>query len=119
MSPTQRTLKAMKEQGRICGIVERFNAHVGPHGIRQDLFGFIDIVCIRADAIVGIQATSGSNGAARVTKIQTERQDELRAWLAAGGLVEVWAWRKYATRVDGKLWRPKVTRVHYCGRGKR
>jgi hypothetical protein len=39
LSPTQRTLRALRDQGRICGIVERWNQFVGPHGIRQDLFG--------------------------------------------------------------------------------
>ena len=32
ISPTQRTLRALEQQGCHSGIVERFNAHVGPFG---------------------------------------------------------------------------------------
>ena len=37
ISPTQRTLKAMREQGRLCGIVEKFQQYGGKFGVRQDL----------------------------------------------------------------------------------
>ena len=46
LSPTQRTIRALRDQGLVCGIVERFNPHVGPHGIRQDLFGCLDIIAL-------------------------------------------------------------------------
>ena len=41
--PDAKTL-APAGDGQDYGIVERFNAHVGEFGIRQDLFGFIDII---------------------------------------------------------------------------
>ena len=47
ISPTQRSLAALKKQGWTCGIVERFNPHVGPHGIRQDFCGGIDVIAFR------------------------------------------------------------------------
>ena len=60
----------MRNQGRICGIVERFNAHVGPFGIRQDLFGIIDIICLSPDmGVVGVQAC-GQDFKAHVRKIK-------------------------------------------------
>ena len=110
-------------------------------GKRKDLFGFVDVVAIgewappelgseatacgrqkgqllakmireaHGQRFIAIQATSGSNGAARVKKIQNECSEALAAWLAAGGVVEVWAWKKYAKPVDRKFWRPRIVRV--------
>ena len=69
ISPTQRTLKANKDLHRDCGIVERWQQYGGKFGIRQDLFGFIDIIAIDPEqGIVGIQST-GQDWAGHVTKI--------------------------------------------------
>jgi hypothetical protein len=70
-SPTQRSLKVMRAAGYLCQVVEHWNqfAH-----IRQDLYGFIDVLCVKGEDIVGVQATSGDNVAARVTKI-TEHEN--------------------------------------------
>ena len=51
VSPTQRTLRALEQRGCFCGIVERFNPYAGPHGIRQDLFGIIDVVALYPNGI--------------------------------------------------------------------
>jgi hypothetical protein len=77
---------------------------------RKDLFGFVDIIAITPGGILGIQATSGSNVAARRTKIHTLHVPVLEAWIAAGGKVEVWGWSKRKKRgADGKFW--QVRRV--------
>ena len=67
-SPTQRTLAHWRDLGYTCAIVERWNPHAR---IRQDLYGFIDVLAIKGEDIVGIQACSGAGGdsAARVRKI--------------------------------------------------
>ena len=51
-SNTQRTLKALKDEGRVCGIVERWI----PPGLRIDLFNFIDIItiCPKYKVTVGV-----------------------------------------------------------------
>jgi hypothetical protein len=45
ISPTQRTLLALRKRGCMAVVVERFNAFVvrpdGGRGIRQDLLGFL------------------------------------------------------------------------------
>jgi hypothetical protein len=119
-TPTKRTLDELRHRGAIADVVERWIPSVGEggafisYGRRKDLFGFIDIVAILDRQIVGIQATSdnsGGHGGARVKKIQQECADAARAWLEAGGLISVWAWRKYAKPVERKLWRPIVTPV--------
>ena len=67
-SPTQRSLKHMRKLGYVCAVVEKWNPHAR---IRQDMFGFIDVICIKGEDIVGVQACSGGGGdsAARVRKI--------------------------------------------------
>ena len=113
LSPTQRTLKAMREQGRICGIVERFNAHIGPHGIRQDLFGFIDIIAL--DPIEGIVAVQscGQAFSEHIRKLTEERNEDMVEWLKHGK-VELIGWRKIKIRLAsggyGKAmrWTPRM-----------
>lgn len=65
-SPTQRSLKHMRGLGYLCDIVER---RVPFQFVTKDLFGFIDILCVKGEDIIGVQTTSGANLAARVTKI--------------------------------------------------
>lgn len=90
-SPTSRTLAELRRAGSIAGVVERWNAH---QRIRQDLFGFLDLVAIRPDVVgvLGIQATSGSNGAGRVAKILAEPR--ALVWVRAGNGLQVWSWRQ-------------------------
>lgn len=113
LSPTQRTLREMRKMGRICGIVERFNGYAGPHGVRQDLFGFIDIIALDPqDGIVGVQST-GTDYSGHLKKITQERAEEVREWLSCGGVVELWAWRKVKQVKGGTkmVYRPRVKRI--------
>lgn len=108
-SPTQRTLKAMREQGRTCGIVEKFNPYGGKFGVRQDLFGFIDIICIDPkDGIVGVQSC-GQAFSEHVKKMTQERHLEMVTWLPHAK-VELWGWRKVKLRRGGtaERWKPRV-----------
>jgi len=107
LSPTQRTLRQLRQEGFICGIVERFNPYAGKFGIRQDLFGIIDIIAIKHDAICGIQSC-GSNFAEHDRIIlENEFAPE---WLKANGHLELWGWRKIKLKKGGKMmvWRPRV-----------
>ena len=96
-SPTARTLAELRKRGYIVAVVERWNPYAR---IRQDLFGFIDVLAIKSDPpeVLAVQATSGSNHAARVRKI-LEECENAAPWLRAGGRIEVWAWTK---RMRGK-----------------
>jgi len=107
LSATQRTLRALRQQGYICGIVERFNPHVGTHGIRQDLFGFIDIIAIKPKGICAIQSC-GQSFSAHMRKIL--ENDLAVEWLKAGGHLELWGWRKIKKKRGGKLriWSPRI-----------
>ena len=114
ISNTQRTLRALRQEGYICGIVERFNPYAGVilptgkrSGIRQDLFGFIDIVAIKPIGICGIQSC-GQSFADHDRKI-LENEFALE-WLKAGGSIELWGWRKLKKKRGGKLmvWKPRL-----------
>ena len=98
-SPTERTLKELKEQGYTCAIVEKWNPHAR---IRQDLFGFIDVLAIKRDETLAVQCTS-SGVAERIRKIQ--ESEYLPKVREAGWRVQVWGWTKnskgrYVLRVE-------------------
>ena len=92
-SPTQRTLKRLRDAGYpLVQVVERWNPYAG---VRQDLFGVVDVLAVGAD-IVGVQATSASNVSKRVAKI-TE-SPALPILRKAGIRVLVHGWRKVKGR---------------------
>ncbi len=117
MSPTARTLDAIRAAGGLAGVVERNLVLPSQAPIKRDLFGFIDIVAIRERKVVGIQATSRPNVAARVTKITAECSEAAVRWLEAGALIEAWGWQKYAKPLPGeqRLWRPLIYVVSLSG----
>lgn len=90
-SPTQRSLKHLRDAGYQAAVVEHWNPHVR---IRQDLFGFIDILAVRDGETLGVQATSGSNVSKRIIKIA--EHPNYPAVHAAGWRVVVHGWRKNA-----------------------
>ncbi len=107
LSPTQRTLKAMREQGRLSGIVEKFQRFGGKFGIRQDLFGFIDIICIDPkDGIIAIQSC-GQDFSSHVNKLKEDRNEAVFEWLKHAPL-ELWGWRKVKLKRGGKAMRWKA-----------
>jgi hypothetical protein len=111
VTPTQRTIRELRNQGRRCGIVERFNAHVGAHGIRQDLFGIIDIIALDPErGVVGIQSC-GSAFAAHERTILEEQREATEDWLSTPGTaLELWGWRKVKLHRGGKAmrWSPRI-----------
>jgi hypothetical protein len=99
-SPTQRSLKALREAGFTVAIVERWNQFAK---VRQDLFGFVDLIAIAPHCgILAVQTTSGDNASARVAKILTEPRAGI--WLASGGKIVVHAWRQVGERGKRKTW---------------
>ncbi len=89
MTPTQRSLKHLRDQGYIAAVVEKWNPHAR---IRQDLFGVLDIVAIRDSETLGVQTTAGSGVSARLKKIaESETVPALRK---AGWAIHVHGWRK-------------------------
>jgi hypothetical protein len=111
-SPTQRTIRELRNNGRKCAIVEKWNPHVGPCGIRQDLFGIIDVIALDPEqGVVGIQCCAGSGFSAHLKKITEDRAQDTLDWLQTPGAhLELWAWRKVKKSRGGKamVWRPRI-----------
>lgn len=106
-SPTQRSLAILRKQGWLCAITEKWNPHVK---IRQDLFGFIDILAIKGNVIMGIQACVGDDTMKRVHKIAP--LPAARVWLGSPNrLICVHGWRKVGAKGKRKLWDCRITPV--------
>jgi hypothetical protein len=99
-SPTQRSLKLLREAGFCVDICER---RIPVINIRKDLFGFIDILAMSPHTgFLAVQVTSGSNASSRVTKILNTSSAGI--WLASGGKIVVHAWRQVGERGKRKTW---------------
>ncbi len=90
-SPTQRTLARLREEGWTVAIVEHWNQYAR---IRVDLFGFIDIIALRKNETLAVQATSRGNVSSRVQKIASAAH--VGAVRDAGWQIQVWGWGKMA-----------------------
>ena len=89
MSPTQRSKEHLESQGFTVAIVERWNPFAK---IRQDLFGFIDLLAIREGETVAVQTTSLSHVAERIDKIANHQN--VAAVRGAGWKIIVHGWGK-------------------------
>lgn len=88
MTPTERSLKYLREKGYLCAIVEKWNPHAR---IRQDLWGWCDILAIKKDEVLAVQVTSTAV-AARIKKIQ--ESETIHRVREANIRVEVHGWSK-------------------------
>lgn len=98
MTPTQRSLRHLRDLGYYPEVVERWNAFSRR---RQDLWGWCDILALRRDEVLAVQTTS-TGVSSRIKKI-TESNTLARV-REAGVRIEVHGWRKganghYALRV--------------------
>lgn len=92
-SPTQRSLKLLRDQGYTVAVVEHWNAFVKQ---RYDLFGFIDLLALRGDETLAVQTTSYSNVSARIKKI--ENHENVGVIRDAGWGISVHGWHKVGNR---------------------
>ncbi len=88
MTPTQRSLAALRELGYLVEVVEKWNSFTRT---RKDLWGWADLLAIRRGEVLAVQVTS-EGVANRVKKVMdSETIDRVRE---AGVRVEVHGWRK-------------------------
>lgn len=100
MSPTQRSLALLRSEGWTAAVVERWNAYAK---IRQDLYGFIDILAFNGEQVLAVQTTSGAHSAERLWKIAMSAA--ARLWLVSPHrTIEVHGWAKRGERGKRKLW---------------
>jgi ketopantoate reductase len=87
--------------------VERWNPYAK---IRQDLFGFADILYILGPDTVFLQVANGTDHQKRIRKILAEPR--ARTILEAGNLIEVWTYSKRSKiGKDGKKTKVKEWRA--------
>ena len=89
-SPTQRSLEYLREQGYHCEVVEKWNPW---KRVRQDLWGWCDILAIRKGEVLAVQVTA-ADVSKRIKKIQDS--DTVALVRDAGIRIEVHGWRKAA-----------------------
>jgi len=88
MTPTQRSLAALRELGYLVEVVEKWNSFTRT---RKDLWGWADLLAIRRGEVLAVQVTS-EGVANRVKKVtDSETINRVRE---AGVRVEVHGWRK-------------------------
>jgi hypothetical protein len=91
-SPTARSLEYLRKQGYTVAVVEKFNSFTKT---RNDLFGFIDVLAIRRNETLAVQATSRDHVAHRIAKIS--ECEHLGAVREAGWKIVVHGWSKMAS----------------------
>lgn len=93
ISPTQRSLKYLRDMGYTVAVVEHWNGFVHK---RYDLFGFIDLLALRGEETLAVQTTSYSNVSARINKIKDH--ENVGAVRDAGWAIAVHGWHKVGNR---------------------
>lgn len=95
ISPTKLTLRHLRdvEGWPLVEVVERWNPHAR---IRQDLFGFVDVLAVGPAGVLAVQTTSATNVAARVRKIG--EHDNVATVREAGIAIRVHGWAKRSGR---------------------
>lgn len=117
VSPTQLTLKYLRSNGYTATVTERWNSFAK---IRQDLFGFIDVLAIKRNQILAVQCTSEHNILARIQKVIAMK--EAAEWIAAGGSLHFMGWYKSGRFWDARIFivnrdevdSTKITAVELC-----
>lgn len=92
-TPTTLSLASLREAGYVAAVVEHWNPHAR---IRQDLFGFIDIIAIKPGETLAVQTTSRGNMSSRLRKIADH--PNLPAVREAGWRIEVHGWAQKKPR---------------------
>ena len=81
-------------------VTERWNQFAR---VRQDLFGFIDLLAIRGDEVLAIQTTTAANMSARHAKLIS--LPAVNTWIASPNRsLVIHGWAKRGQRGKRKLW---------------
>lgn len=117
ISPTQLSLKWLRERGFIADVVERWHG-----GNRHDLFGFADILAVlpypgRKGGVLLVQTTTTSHVHDRFKKM--EGITHVKSCLRAGCSIQIHGWAKRGERGKRKLWTARTFQIilHECCTG--
>lgn len=87
-SPTQLSLRHLRKTCDAVAVTEKWNPHAR---LRQDLFGFVDILALRGEETIAVQSTSWGNVSSRATKIA--ESPLVAAVRQAGWSIFIHGWR--------------------------
>jgi hypothetical protein len=104
-SPTQRTLKFLRDSGAVARVVEHWNSFAKR---RIDVWG-ADILARQGRLLMAIQTTSDGNHSDRVEKARAN--PDTRNWLDTGVGFYVISWGKKGARNKRKLWTVRITQL--------
>lgn len=90
-SPTQNSLARLRDEGYRVHVTEKWNPHAR---IRQDMFGFVDVLAIRDGETLAVQCCARGSVSTRINKIVEECAEALADVRAAGWRIEVHGWDK-------------------------
>lgn len=100
-SPTQRAIADLRKDGSLVHIAERWNAYAK---IRQDAFGFADLIAVDLDGrVTFIQVTTDANLSARRKKVGSNPVAQ-RIAVGKTAFVECWGYAKHGEKGKRKLW---------------
>jgi hypothetical protein len=100
MSPAQRSLRKLRAEGWLVALAERWNPHAK---VRQDLFGFANLIAIKGTETLAVQTTTGSNLTHRLEKIRSS--PSATQWLVSPHRqIAIHGWRKIGRRGRRKTW---------------
>ena len=92
LSPTQLTLRHLRRKGYTAAVTERWNPFAK---IRQDLFGFVDVLGVGNGETIAVQSTSWGNRLSRVKKMKDDKYAQALADCRdANWTIVVHGWRK-------------------------
>jgi len=108
ISRVQRSMKKMRDEGYTCRVVEHWNPYAH---IRQDLFGIIDILCIKkGEPVIGLQVTD--MGGLPEHRRKAFDSSILPTWLGTGSRFVLHGWDKRSKRnKDNKILKMKTWQV--------
>lgn len=109
-STTKATLAELRKRDILAGVTEKWNPHAH---IRQDLWGFVDIIAVEPDGdTVGIQTTVMTGRNAHLAKMRkgSTLNNAIRFLQGKNTRIELWLWRKLKEKRGGKRerWEPEV-----------
>lgn len=108
-SPTQRTLAWLKNQGYVCGIVERWNPVI--KNKKHDLFGVIDIIALTSEGVLGVQST-GTDFSGHWKKLTMTNAVDSAHWLRTPGTALLLiGWRKVKGETKKEHYEPRLQYV--------
>lgn len=99
MSPTQRSLKLLREQCYFCWVVEQ-TIRIPGRTFKRDLFNGFDLLCVKDQETLAVQTTTLSNLGSRIKKLaENEFIPHLRK---AAWTLKAHGWRKLKSGWEAK-----------------